>query len=129
MNRVAFLVLPIFLLLPLGCKKSSPGPATQTTTQQDPVVEQSSASSPDQPPLHAPPLPPTPAAPKTIQDNGNTDAVLGQLSQELRKYVVRTRQAPKNFEEFIATSHVQAPPPPPGKKYVIERGVIILKNT
>jgi hypothetical protein len=27
---------------------------------------------------------------------------------------------PKNFEEFAASANVPIPPPPPGKKYVID---------
>ena len=43
--------------------------------------------------------------------------MLEQLSLELRKYVVRTRSVPRNFENFITKYNVQAPAPPAGKKY------------
>ncbi len=68
-------------------------------------------------------------APAMIQDTGNPDAVLGQLSLELKKYVLRTRTAPKSFEEFVAASRVQAPPPPPGKKYAIDHGTVVLRKS
>ena len=72
-----------------------------------------------------------PGAPVAIvvRDTGNTDAVLGQLSLELRKYVLRTRTAPKTFDEFISSSGVQAPPAPPGKKYVIDHGGVALTKS
>ena len=35
--------------------------------------------------------------------------------------MVRTRTAPKTFEEFVALAQVQAPAPPPGKKYFIKK--------
>ena len=69
-----------------------------------------------------------PATGAVIADSGDVNATLGQLSLELRKYVVRTRSVPKNFEEFIAKSHVQAPAAPPGKKYAIQKQAVVLVN-
>ncbi len=69
-------------------------------------------------------LPPPTAV--VIQDSGNVNATLDQLSLELRRYVVGTRSVPRNFEEFIAKSHVQAPPPPAGKKYAIKDQAVVL---
>ena len=67
-----------------------------------------------------------PAKAAVIADTGDVDATLGQLSLELRKYVVGTRSVPKNFEEFVAKSHVQVPPPPAGKKYAIKDQAVVL---
>jgi hypothetical protein len=67
-----------------------------------------------------------PAAAPVVPDTGNVNAALEALSLELRKYVVRTRSVPRNYEEFAAKSHVQAPPPPPGKKYAIQNQAIVL---
>ena len=68
------------------------------------------------------------ASPTTtvISDTGNIDATLGQLTSELRRYVVHTRSVPKDFEEFIAKSGVQAPSPPSGKKYAIQQRAVVL---
>jgi hypothetical protein len=67
-----------------------------------------------------------PPAPAVIADSGDMNATLGQLSMELRKYVVSTRSVPKDYEEFAAKSHVNAPPPPPGKKYAIKNQAVVL---
>jgi len=61
-----------------------------------------------------------------ISDTGNIDATLAQLTAELRRFVVHTRSVPKNYEEFIAKSGVQAPAPPPGKKYAIQHKTVVL---
>ena len=71
---------------------------------------------------------PVATGPAVIQDQGDPNAVLAQLSLELRKYVVHTRSVPKNYEEFIAKSQVQAPPPPAGKKYAIQNKAVVLVN-
>ena len=70
-------------------------------------------------------MPPASATTVVVSDGG-INATLKQLSLELRKYVVRTRSVPRNFEEFIAKSNVQAPAPPPGKKYAIENKAVVL---
>ena len=61
-----------------------------------------------------------------LPETSDMSATLNQLSLELRKYVVRTRSVPKNFEEFVAKSHVQVPPPPAGKKYAIQDQAVVL---
>ena len=71
---------------------------------------------------------PTSAPPAvTIAASEDSQAVLQQLSLELRRYVVRTHKIPKTFEEFAANSNVQFPPPPAGKKYAIEGQAVVLK--
>jgi len=67
----------------------------------------------------------TPPAP-VVSDAGNIDATLTQLTPELRNYALHTRSVPKNFEEFIAKSGVQAPAPPAGKKYAIQKKAVVL---
>jgi hypothetical protein len=49
------------------------------------------------------------------------DAQLEELTRELRRWIVRTKQRPGTFEEFITSARLTAPSPPPGKKYVISR--------
>jgi len=60
-----------------------------------------------------------------VAESGDALAILGQLSMELRKYV-SAPSVPKNFEEFIAKSQVQAPAPPAGKKYAIQNQAVVL---
>jgi hypothetical protein len=44
-------------------------------------------------------------------------------------WIVQNRRRPKSFEEYVALSGVQVPPPPAGKKYVIDKnGYINLEN-
>ena len=61
-----------------------------------------------------------------VIDPGNPDAVLAQLSRQLRIYVVRTRTVPRSFGEFAEKSQLQAPPPPAGKKYAIQGQAVVL---
>lgn len=61
-----------------------------------------------------------------VIDPADMSAALQQLSQELRNYVVRTRTVPRSFDEFVAKSHLQVPPPPAGKKYAIQGQAVVL---
>jgi len=45
---------------------------------------------------------------------------LVNLTKELRRAMPRTHLS-GNFEEFVAFSHVDVPPPPPGEKYAISK--------
>jgi hypothetical protein len=116
-----------------GCRKAAPAASEAGAAQADSaavaVNAGSQGTSDEQAPTRGPGPMPGNAAPAVIQDSGNPDAVLGQLTLELKRYVVRTRSAPKNFEEFVAASRVQAPPPPPGKKYVIDHGTVTLRKS
>jgi hypothetical protein len=122
------LLLGLALLLvglAIGCKKpnetsSALAPANATGT--DPGTP----SGPAPPSSRGPGPSLTAPAPAVIQEQADPDAALAQLSTELRKYVVRTRSVPKNFEDFLAKSQVQAPPPPAGKKYAIQNQAVVL---
>ena len=43
------------------------------------------------------------------------------LDREVRKWILRNQRPPKDFEDFAATAGIEVPPPPPGKKYVIDK--------
>ena len=73
-------------------------------------------------------MPVTTTAPAVIEPHADPSATLADLTTELRRYVVRTRSVPKNLDEFIAKSQVQAPAPPAGKKYAIQNKAIVLVN-
>jgi hypothetical protein len=127
-SRCGWGALLLVAALAAGCGKHEPAPGAGSATNAA-ALDPSALSS------EAPPSPrgpgPMPASPTTtvISDAGNIEATLGQLTSELRKYVLHTRSVPKNFEEFIAKSGVQAPAPPPGKKYAIQnRAVILVKR-
>lgn len=127
-NRSVLWALPLAAALAVGCSKQQPAAGANATTN----AAQADASA------VAPAAPPSPRGPgpmattpttTVVPDTGNIDATLGQLTSELRKYVVHTRSVPKNFEEFIAKSGVQAPSPPAGKKYAIQnRAVVLVKR-
>ena len=63
--------------------------------------------------------PPPPAAQPASAAN-DPAAVLGPLTQSLRKYCVEHRTVPGTFEEFAVAAGVRIPPAPPGKKFAIE---------
>ena len=70
-------------------------------------------------------MPSTPPA-TIVSDAANIDATLSQLTAALRSYVLHSRSVPRDFEEFIAKSGVQAPSPPTGKKYAIQKRAVVL---
>ena len=113
------------VMLTGGCSKHHPAARTDTATNT--LQADSSAAATAAPPAERAPRPMAP--PPTgvvIADTGDVNAALNQLSLELRRYVVGTRSVPKNFEDFVAKSHVQAPSPPTGKKYAIKDQAVVL---
>jgi hypothetical protein len=111
-----------------GCGKPKAAATTQPNTNTA-SADVAGADSTPQGPLHGSELQPaTAASPVLIPDTGDTSATLSRLSLELRRYVLRTRTAPKSFEDFLAQSQIQAPPPPAGKKYLLQSGAVVLAN-
>ncbi len=112
-------------LLAGGCSKHQPTTGADNATNRA-QADQSGAGVAAAPPVRRPgPTAPAPTG-TVIADSGDINAILSQLSLELRKYVVGTRSVPKDYEEFAAKSHVQAPPPPAGKKYAIKDQAVVL---
>ena len=59
----------------------------------------------------------------------NTMPDLRPLNRALMQWVMQNHRAAANFEEFAASANIKIPPPPPGKKYVINsHGLINLVN-
>lgn len=125
MNRAIVWSFLVAGLTVVGCRKEPSVPASMVSTNApaagDPIPAGLATPSPRGPG----PLPQAPA-PAVIQAQADPSATLSQLSAELQKYVVRTRSVPKNFEEFITRSQVQAPEPPEGKKYAIQNKAVVL---
>jgi ABC-type enterochelin transport system substrate-binding protein len=121
--------MPRLILLALlaatltACKKQETASSSQT-----PTAEQQGTTGQEVAPTRAPA--PVAAAPVTVTaaENGDVNTTLAQLSLELRKYVLSTKSAPKTFEEFSQKVQLQAPPPPAGKKYAIQKGAVVLVN-
>ena len=113
----------VIAALAAGCRKHEPAAATTPTNS----ASADAATPADEAPTRGPGIAPPPTA-VTVPDTGDTKATLSQLSLELRKYVLRTKSAPSSFEDFVAKSQVQAPPPPAGKKYALQSGAVVLVN-
>ena len=57
------------------------------------------------------------------------DPNLAELTRELRRWIVATREKPANFEDFAAKAKITVPPPPAGKKYALSSEMhVILVN-
>lgn len=108
-------------LLAAGCGKHSETPApTQAAT---PAADNLQA--PANPQNPAPATTPSVAGSIPVTDaNGAAD--LGELSRQLRGWIVGHRRLPQSFEEFVSTANLKVPPPPPGKKYAINKSTVIL---
>jgi hypothetical protein len=108
------------VMLAGGCSKQQPAAGSNAGSNA------AASTAPQPPPSARSPGTPAAAAPVVVPDSGDVNATLGQLSLELRKYVVRTRSVPKNFEEFVSKSGAQVPAPPAGKKYAIQGQEVVL---
>ena len=124
-NRCVLCALLLLATLAGGCKKHGPGPSAGGSSSAAPPDQSAPAAASVRSPGAPVPMPYTPATIAPPEDN-DMSATLNQLSRELRKYVVSTRSVPKDFEEFVAKSQVQIPPPPAGKKYVIQNHAVVL---
>ena len=102
------LVLAVALVA--GCSKGTKPPTAEELARR-------------RPPSPADAGPPNPVV---IPDAGDPKANLEQLSLALRRYVAGTHRMPKDFDDFVAKSGVQPPPPPTGQKYAIQGLVIAL---
>src|SRR5262245_40513708 len=106
----ALLCLAIPLAI-FGCKREPPPANANSSTPA-----QNAATTPaPAPSVQAPP-------PAQTSEPVNLD-------RELRKWIVRNQRPPKNFEDFAATAGIEIPPPPPGKKYVVDKTMhVVLAN-
>ena len=63
---------------------------------------------------------PTPTEPVVMEKPDNMDAVLNQLTHELRRGMI-SHHYTGTFDDFVKATNVKPPPPPAGKKYAISR--------
>src|SRR5262245_38304356 len=102
MKYLMFWAVILTLVGAVGCKKHEPTATAKTNAPSDGAQSEPAASGGDaQPPTRGPGSVTATHAPVVISENANTSAVLSQLSLELRRYVLRSQKAPKNFEEFV----------------------------
>ena len=78
-------------------------------------------------------VPPPPASTQAVatatQAAAPTAPNLDEITRQLRRWILKNQRPPKNFEDFASTTSYQIPPPPPGKKYVINRQMhVVLEN-
>jgi hypothetical protein len=70
-----------------------------------------------------------PATPAAIAPDADGGVDLKQLNHAYIGWIVQSRHRPKTYEEFVATSGIQVPAAPAGKKFVIDgNGFIALVN-
>ena len=124
-SRCVLCALLLVGALAVGCRKHEPATGAGTATNAAALDQAADPSSAPPSPRGPGPMPATPPA-TIVSDAGNIDATLSQLTSELRRYVLHTRSVPRDFEEFIAKSGVQAPAPPAGKKYAIQKRAVVL---
>jgi hypothetical protein len=108
-----------------GCGKKSAGPAASATP---PPPQTNQAAVPPVSPSSTENSQPVPAAQAVNTDT--TALTLRDLNRALLKLRMQGHQRPKTFEEFAATTNIQIPPPPAGKKYTLnKKGYIILVDS
>jgi hypothetical protein len=98
-----------------GCSKAKP-PTAQTTP---PVADTNPAAA------VMPGAPVSTPPPVEIAANPDGSVDLKALNHAYIGWIVQTRRAPKSFEDYVSMSGAKVPPPPPGKKYVIDRNGFI----
>jgi hypothetical protein len=54
------------------------------------------------------------------------DARLAELTRELRRWIVRTKERPSSFEDFVAKAGIKPPAPPAGKKYALSKEMRVM---
>ena len=103
-------ILTTLGIFAVGCKKSQP-----TAVDSPPVL----ADTNQVPVAILPPAQPVASVPVVAaKPEGGAD--LKQLNHAYIGWVMQNRRRPKSYEEFVQLSGIQVPPPPAGKKYVID---------
>jgi hypothetical protein len=96
----------------VGCGKTPPAtpPSPTPTAAPAEATAEPPGSSPEQ--NAAKPAPPT--------DEAQIAAVLGELTQAVRRYAVEQRRAPKTLDELVAQGYLdRVPEAPAGKRFAI----------
>ena len=115
--------------LAAGCKKhEAAAPATASTSPDQPASSASVPTTEATAPV-APVAAPADQVVVAIPAGANVNATLAELTRQVRRYIVRNKTTPSNFDDFAAAAHLQVPPPPPGKKYAINaKWKVVLVN-
>jgi len=54
------------------------------------------------------------------------DADLAELTRQLRRWIVQTKQRPASFEDFVAKAKITVPAAPAGKKFALSQEMRIV---
>jgi len=108
----ARVLLACLLAFWVGCGKqpaSSPSPAEPRTDGVAHPADLPAAATPKDSPAEA-------------LDDAQMAAILGELTQVVRKYSVERRSVPKNLEELVANGYLtRVPQAPAGKRFIISK--------
>jgi hypothetical protein len=117
--RAAFLpgVILVLGLLAAGCGKSKPASVEASAS---PTVEATNPA-PAATIMAAAPVPTQVVIPAS--PDGTPD--LKAINHAYIGWIVQNRRRPKDLDEFVTLSGVHFPPPPAGKKYVIDKNGFI----
>jgi hypothetical protein len=115
LDLVALVVATV--LLTNGCDKG------KSSTAQAPVPPPVANTNP--PSAAMPQAQQYASTPVVIAASPEGGADLRQLNHAYIGWIVQNQRRPKSFDEYVALSGVQIPPPPAGKKYVIDKNGFI----
>jgi hypothetical protein len=113
--QIAF-ILVLTLLFGAGCHKKPAAAVSAPLQTNDTVADSAQTAAPIPVPLAQPPDAANQAAPANVRD----------LQKEVYKWVFQNKRRPASFEEFAASSNIQIPPPPPGKKYAFDHQLRVI---
>ena len=118
-SRAGFLpgVILMLGLSVAGCDKSKPAPVEASVSPTVEATNPATAATI----MAAAPVPTQVVIPAS--PDGTPD--LKAINQAYIRWIVQNRQRPKNFDDFVALSGAHLPPPPAGKKYVIDKNGFI----
>ena len=111
-TNAAVIVALLVIMAVSGCSKKQPA---ATTVQADAPPTNPAAA----------PVYNRPATPVVVASATPGEPDLKQMTHSLRSWIARTHIVPKSFEDFVAQANIQFSPPPPGKKYVIGKRMVI----
>jgi hypothetical protein len=113
-------------IIAAGCGKKSEKPSSNATPPLQTTQDTSQPAAPGSA-VNSQPVPVALATNAAGVTNAAPD--LKQLNHAYIAWIVQNRRHLKTFEEFVSVSGMQVPPPPAGKKYIIDHsGFIALVN-
>jgi hypothetical protein len=95
-----------------GCSKK---PSTAEAPAPQPALDTNQTTA------AAPAAAVAPEAPAAIAASPNGGADLTALNHAYVGWIMQNNRRAKSFEEYVAASGISVPPPPVGKKYVIDK--------